>query len=192
MFVLGALLVLGRGLADPVEVPAAVAAAGLAAALALLAVTVDETDEAFANVYSAAVSTQNLLPRVPQRLLIALAAATATGAAIGIDLIRYEDFLVLLGSFFVPLFGVLLADWLLARRYSESDVFGAPAFRAGPVVAWLAGFAFYQWLHPIGPSWWVDLLENTNPPGLGIGATLPSFALSVLLAGTARAFTKSS
>jgi NCS1 family nucleobase:cation symporter-1 len=49
MFVLGALLVLGRGLTDPVEVPAAVAAAGLVAALALLAVTVDETDEAFAN-----------------------------------------------------------------------------------------------------------------------------------------------
>ena len=197
LFGLGALLVLTRDLSDPAQIPAAVAAAGAASALALLALTVDETDEAFANVYSAAVSIQNLLPRVPQRLLILLAAATATGAAIGIDLVRYEDFLVLLGSFFVPLFGVLLADWLLAgRRYAEVDVFAAPPARKGLIVAWLAGFAFYQWLHPIGPSWWVDLMENTNPPGLGVGATLPSFALAVMLAGALgyarKSFTKSS
>ena len=44
-----------------------VAAGGVGSVLALLALTVDETDEAFANIYSAAVSIQNLLPRVPQR-----------------------------------------------------------------------------------------------------------------------------
>ena len=57
---LGAVLFFSRDLTDPAALPAAVAAGGLAATLALLAVTVDETDEAFANVYSAAVSTQNL------------------------------------------------------------------------------------------------------------------------------------
>jgi NCS1 family nucleobase:cation symporter-1 len=185
LFGLGALLVLSRDLADPAQIPAAVVAAGGASALALLALTVDETDEAFANVYSAAVSIQNLLPRVPQRLLILVVATTATVAAIAIDLVRYEDFLVLLGSFFVPLFGVLLADWLLAGRYTEEDVFGARPFRAGPIFAWLAGFAFYQWLHPVGPSWWVELMDNTHPPGLGIGATLPSLGLAIVLAGIA-------
>ena len=185
LFGLGALLVLSRDLADPAQIPAAVAAAGGASALALLALTVDETDEAFANVYSSAVSIQNFLPRVPQRLLVLLVAATATLAAIAIDLIRYQDFLVLLGSFFVPLFGVLLADWLLARRYTDSDIFAAPRFRAGPMVAWLAGFGFYQWLHPLGPSWWVDLLDRTHPPGLGIGATLPSLGLAIALTGVA-------
>ena len=50
--------------------PVAVAAGGLGAVLALLAVTVDETDEAFANAYSAAVSIQNLAPEVPQRALV--------------------------------------------------------------------------------------------------------------------------
>jgi putative hydroxymethylpyrimidine transporter CytX len=183
LFGLGAVLLLTRDLSDPAQIPASVAAAGGAGALALLAVTVDETDEAFANVYSSAVSIQNLLPRVPQRLLIVLVAATATIAAIAIDLVRYEDFLLLLGSFFVPLFGVLLADWLLASRYTERMIFGAPRFRAGPIVAWLAGFALYQWLHPIGPSWWVDLMDNTHPPGLGIGATLPSLGLAIALTG---------
>ena len=41
-------------------------------------------------------------------------AAIATVGALVIDLRNYQPFLYLLGSFFVPLFGVLLADWLLA------------------------------------------------------------------------------
>jgi NCS1 family nucleobase:cation symporter-1 len=85
----------------------------------------------------------------------------------------------MLGSFFVPLFGVLLADWLVAgASYGTREVFGAPAFRPGLVAAWLAGFALYQWLYPQGPAWWVDLVERLEPQDLGIGSTLPSFALS--------------
>jgi hypothetical protein len=45
--------------------------------------------------------------------------------------------------------------------------------------AWLAGFALYQWLHPVGPSWWTDALGDGAD--LGIGATLPSFAVSLAL-----------
>ena len=82
-----------------------------------------ETDEAFANTYSAAVSLQNLVPRAPQALLIALVAATATAGALVIDLVSYQSFLLLLGSVFVPLFAVLLADWLVAgTHYSREDV----------------------------------------------------------------------
>jgi nucleobase:cation symporter-1, NCS1 family len=191
MFVLGSFLVLGRGLSDPVEVPPAVAGAGLAAALALLAVTVDETDEAFANIYSTAVSLQNLVPELPQRLLIAAVSALATIAALAIELRNYETFLLLLGSFFVPLFGVLLADWLLAgARYTADDIFRSPAFRPGLIAAWILGFLLYHWLHvpPLGPSWWVDLVERIGQPNWEYGASLPSFlaafclgALAVLL-----------
>jgi NCS1 family nucleobase:cation symporter-1 len=184
MFVLGAFLVLGRGLSDPAEVPAAVAAAGLAAALALLAVTVDETDEAFANIYSTAVSLQNVLPDVPQRLLVAAVSALATLGALSIQLRNYETFLLLLGSFFVPLFGVLLADWLLAgARYTSDDVFRSPAFRPGLIVAWILGFLLYHWLHvpPLGPSWWVDAVERIGQPDWNYGASLPSFAAAFCL-----------
>ena len=59
---LGAVVLLTRDIADPAALPAAVAAGGLVALLALLALTVAETDEAFANAYSGAVSLQNLLP----------------------------------------------------------------------------------------------------------------------------------
>ena len=191
MLVLGIFLVLTRGLSDPAALPAAVVAAGLAAALAVLAVTVDEVDEAFANVYSSALSLQNLLPRVPQRLLVALVAVAATGAALAIDLRNYQSFLFLLGAFFVPLIGVLLAHWLLSGgHYTREDVFDAPAARPALLVSWLLGFAVYQWLHPIGPSWWVDAVDLLRPPTGGldaVGVSIPSFIAAFLCAAAAEA-----
>jgi nucleobase:cation symporter-1, NCS1 family len=185
MLALGVFIVLSRGVSDPVEVPPAVATAGLAAALALLAVTLDETDEAFANVYSAAVSLQNVLAETPQRVLVGAVAALATLGALVVELRNYESFLLLLGSFFVPLFGVLLADWLRSgARYARAQIFDAPAWRPELLLAWLIGFALYHWLHepPLGPSWWVDIVEETRQPNVGIGASLPSFAASFVLA----------
>ena len=105
-----------------------------------------------------------------------------------IDLASYESFLLLLGSFFVPLFGVLLGDWLArGGHYTEQDIFGAPAFRPVQLAAWFVGFAIYQWLHPLGPSWWTDLLAHTSPPDLAVGSTIPSFAVSLALAAGAGA-----
>ncbi|MFN2469003.1 MAG: cytosine permease [Gaiellaceae bacterium] len=186
MFGLGAFLLLARDIDDAAAIPAAVVAGGALSVLALLALTVDETDEAFANVYSTAVSLQNVLPRVPQRLLIVLVAAIATVGALVIDLGNYTTFLYLLGSCFVPLFGVLLADWLVrGAHYSRDDVFASPAVRPGQLGAWIAGFALYQWLAPVGPSWWTDLLSHTNPAPIDFTASIPSFAAAFALSALA-------
>jgi nucleobase:cation symporter-1, NCS1 family len=177
LYALGAILLLSRGLADAPSVITAIATGGAGAALALVALGVDETKEPFANVYSAAVSLQNVLPRVPQRLLILAVAGVATAGTFVVDLVHYQDFLFLLGSFFVPLFGVLLAQWVAGER----DPFRAPEFRPGQIVAWLSGFCLYQWLAPVGPSSWVHLVDHTHPSRGAIGGSLPSFALSFLL-----------
>jgi NCS1 family nucleobase:cation symporter-1 len=184
LFGLGALLLLSRNLGDPTDLLTAIAGGGLAGALVLLALTVDETDEPFANVYSAAVSIQNVLPRASQRLLITGVTAVSTGIALAVDLRQYQTFLILLGAAFVPLFGVLLADWLLARRnYTAERIFGAPALRPGLVAAWLAGFCLYEWLSPYGPGWWISLIERTHPHALPWGgASLPAFAFSFVVA----------
>ena len=183
LLALGAVVLLTRDVADPSALPAAVAAGGLVALLALLALTVAETDEAFANAYSGAVSLQNLLPRAPQRPLVVLTTTLGTIGALVLELTSFQSFLFLLGSCFVPLFAVLLADWLAAgRRYSPDDVFAAQSARVGAIVAWLAGFAAYQWLSPTGPAWWVDQVQRLDPPAWEIGATLPSFAVSFGLA----------
>jgi NCS1 family nucleobase:cation symporter-1 len=188
LFALGAVIAMSRHISEAPALLTAVAAGGAASVLALLALTVDESDEAFANVYSGAVSLQNLLPRVPQRLLVGSVAAIATVGALVVDLRNYQPFLYLLGSFFVPLFAVLLADWLLAgRHYDREDVFRVPEVRVEMLAAWLVGFCLYQWLSPQGPSWWTRIVAHTDPHALPWGgASLPSFAAAFALAALAR------
>jgi purine-cytosine permease-like protein len=83
---------------------------------------------------------------------------------------------------FVPLFAVLLADWLArGAHYSERDVFESPRVRWPLLAAWAAGFALYQWLSPQGPSWWTDQVEHLSPGHATLTASLPSFALAFCL-----------
>src|SRR5881392_1791389 len=145
-FGFGSILVLSRGVDPnhPELILTAIAGGGAAAVLALLALTVDETDEAFANVYSTAVSIQNIVPRVSQRALIVGVSALATVGALAIDMRSYQRFLLLLGAVFVPLLGVLVADWLLAgMHYTRSHIFEGPSVRPGLIVAWAAVFVLY-------------------------------------------------
>jgi putative hydroxymethylpyrimidine transporter CytX len=185
-FGFGSLLVLSHPSIDgPTAVLTTVAGGGLGSLLALLALTVDETDEAFANVYSAAVSTQNVLTRLPQRSLIVAAAVISTAGALAFDLTQYQQFLLLLGAFFVPLFGVLLADWLVrGLHYEPDDIFGGPAVRPGMIASWLIGFLIYEWLaQPQGLGFWTDFLADLHPLHSQVGASLPSFAVALALGG---------
>jgi NCS1 family nucleobase:cation symporter-1 len=188
-FGFGAILVLSHPSIDgPTAVLTTVAAGGVASVLALLALTVDETDEAFANVYSAAVSLQNVLPAVPQRLLILGASLVATAGALAFDLTQYAQFLYLLGACFVPLFGVLLADWLASgMHYTREDVFSGPAWRPAMIGSWAAGFVLYEWLaQPADLGFWTDFLARLHPLQSQIGSSLPSFAAAFGLALGAR------
>ncbi|MBA2295449.1 MAG: cytosine permease [Actinobacteria bacterium] len=180
---LGAVVLLTRDVADAAALPAAIAAGGLVALVALFALTAAETDEAFANAYSGAVSLQNLVPRAPQRALVMLTTTIGTAGALVLKLTSFQSFLFLLGSCFVPLFAVLLADWLAAGcRYDPSDGRARTSVNGGAVAAWVAGFAVYQWLSPTGPAWWVEQVERLDPPDWQIGATLPSFGVAFVLA----------
>jgi len=183
-FGFGSILVLSREVSPdrPELILVAIAGGGVAAALALLALTVDETDEAFANVYSTAVSTQNLLPRVSQRLLIVAASITATAGALAIDMRSYQRFLLLLGAVFVPLLGVLVAHWLQAgAHYTSRDIFESPLVRPGSIIAWAAGFLLYEWLYqPQDLGFWSRLIGH-GAPSYQIGASVPSFALAFVL-----------
>jgi nucleobase:cation symporter-1, NCS1 family len=184
-FGFGAILVLSHPAIDgPTAVLTTVAAGGVASLLALLALTVDETDEAFANVYSAAVSLQNFAPDVPQRLLVIGCSVVATIGALALDLTQYSQFLYLLGAFFVPLFGVLIADWVRSgMRYGRADIFEGPAIRPGMIAAWMAGFLLYEWLaQPLDLGFWSRLLADLHPLHSQIGASLPSFAAAFGLA----------
>src|SRR4029077_9279096 len=99
---------------------------------------------AMANVYSSAVSVQNARPAWSQRALIVGvgSAGRAVAAPSGSDAAAtLESFLLLIGSVFVPLFAVFLADWgIRARgRFGEEALFdgappGAPGRAPPPLV----------------------------------------------------------
>lgn len=192
-YALGALFVLALKTTD--LIPAIISVAGGWAALLLL--LVDETDNAFANIYSTAVSIQNVFPRAGQRWLAVLVGAVCFMLAVTADIARYEIFLFLIGSFFVPLFGVLAADYFIVRRhYDTTQLYlegGAYWYRGGihwpGLLSWALGFLVYQWIVPTDiPGWtsglaslfrWLHLPFPLNTSLPWLGASLPSFVVSL-------------
>jgi NCS1 family nucleobase:cation symporter-1 len=114
-----------------------------------------ELDESFANVYSTAVSTQNLRPQWDRRVLAVVIGALTTGLALWLNIDNYENFLTLLGSVFVPLFGVLVVDFFVLSR-GRWDLSPDAGARWSMVAPWVLGFVVYQLINPGGVSWWVS------------------------------------
>lgn len=185
LYSLGALLILGAGAeASPGGIAAgilAVAGGSIAGLLFLVGLLAGEADEAFADIYSGAVSLRNIWPEVSERVFIIAIAVVATALAGWLTMERYESFLFLLGSVFVPLFGVFIAHH-----------FFRPVRRTAAYLAWGAGFLLYHWIAPTGPGQWVDLVGSTVGTPLGVripwfNASIPTFALAFAMAwGSAR------
>jgi NCS1 family nucleobase:cation symporter-1 len=143
-------LVAGNG--EAVFSPMLAAPFGLAAFLVL---TVREVDQSFANVYSTAVSVQNLLPRADRRVLTVGIGALIMLLALALDINSYSDFLLVIGSVFVPLLGVGVGD-ALARRQVVRDLSPTAPSRPLMLLAWLIGLVVYQLVNPGGLAGWSD------------------------------------
>jgi NCS1 family nucleobase:cation symporter-1 len=157
---LGAAYALAAGGGEGLLLSALAASGG---GIALLLIVIDETDNTFADIHSAAVSTATLVRTRPNRLALGFG-ALCTLIALFAPLARYEGFLLLIGSVFAPLFGVLLADHFIVRRRRSADA--GPALNLAGLLAWAVGVAAYQGFSRLAPE---------------IGATLPAF---VIAAGT--------
>jgi len=199
-YLLGAVLVLAAGTGpDVLDIGTSVAAVA-GGAVVLIALLVGESDNAMANVYSSAITVLNARPGWSQRGLIVGvgAAGLAIALAIGSDAATaLENFLLLIGSVFVPLFAVFLADWgIHARgRFGEDAMFdGAPpGIRWRAVVAWAVGFLMYQWCAPTTlVGWWSGGLEHVLHGWLSLpfplvadaalGGSIPGFAAAFAVA----------
>lgn len=186
-YALGALLVLATGAtADVLGIGTSVAAVAGGSVL-LVALLVGESDNAFADIYSAAVSAQNVIPRIPQRAMSLAVGTLGFVLALALSIDRYEFFLLLIGSVFVPLFGVFAADYFVRHRgrYTEAEMFARTGVRWIALVPWAAGFALFHWSVPTGPQGWIDGVRTVvhgwlHLPfplfGSALGASMPSFA----------------
>jgi nucleobase:cation symporter-1, NCS1 family len=151
-----------------------------------------ELDQSFANVYSTAVSTQNLRPLWDRRILAGIIAVATTAGALWLNIADYENFLDLLGSVFVPMAAVLIADWFVVsgRRW---DLSTAARSRWLMLLPWAAGFVTYQLINPGYVSWWASAWTSFGhdigfTPASWMSASILSFAVAAvitLLAGRA-------
>ncbi|MEP7032697.1 MAG: cytosine permease [Actinomycetota bacterium] len=185
-YALGALLVLATGAtADVLGIGTSVAAVAGGSVL-LVALLVGESDNAFADIYSAAVSAQNVIPGIPQRAMSLAVGALGFVLALALSIDRYEFFLLLIGSVFVPLFGVFAADYFVRHRgrYTEAEMFARTGVRWIALVPWAAGFALFHWSVPTGPQGWIDGVRTVVHGWLhlpfplfdsALGASVPSF-----------------
>ena len=194
-YVLGALLVLNADAipsAEGIGASILLFADGLAGVL-ILGLLIGEVPNAFANIYSTAVSSLNVVPRASAAMLAVVVGGLAFLLALLFTMERYEVFLFLIGSVFVPLGAVFLADYFVRARgrYGPALVFGSNSegFRWHAVVPWIVGFVVYHWSVPTGPEGWVETIGRVFTgaglpfPLLGsrLGASLPSFAVAFVL-----------
>lgn len=162
---LGALFLLTANVSEPTPehlITAIMAMTGGIVALAVI--LVDETDNAFADIYSTAISIQNVFPQFNQRLLIILTGVIGFIFATILTMSEYFTFLLLIGSLFIPLFGIVLADYFVVKRWGL--VGEAGEWRISALAAWLLGILIYQSIAQLAPQ---------------IGASIPSFLLTFLV-----------
>jgi purine-cytosine permease-like protein len=185
-YALGALLALSAVVATDPNAPIApllTTIAGLTAGwVALLVLLVAETDEGFANIYSAAVSTQNIWPWMGQRTLAVAVGGIVLVLAATVPLVQYESFLLLIGSVFVPLLGILTADYfvLRGRQYDVAELYrdeGLYWYRSGvnwlAMGVWVGGFFLYLLIAGLPQLGWSGLAP-------WLGATIPTYVFGLV------------
>ena len=119
---------------------------------ALIMVVLSSITSDFPDVYSATCSVLNISQRVGSRTVMWIAGILSILVALVFPMEQYENFLLFIGSMFVPLFGVVLTDYFLIRRRKlDLDALyaigGAYWYSGGfniiALVSWAAGFALY-------------------------------------------------
>jgi len=139
--------------------------------IALSLIIVDEIDNTYGDVYSGSVCMHSLLPRWSIRRWGVLMVLACTAFALVLPMHSLEPFLLLLGSVFAPLFGVILGR-LAFGAPTRQLLHEAGSIHWGATLIWLAGIAFYHLLPRLAPA-------------LG-GSALPTLVLCFALAWLSR------
>jgi putative hydroxymethylpyrimidine transporter CytX len=145
---------------------------------------VRELDQSFVDTYSAAVSVQNIFPRWDRRVLALIVGTVATVLALTLTIGDYQNFLVLIGSVFVPLFGVFAVDYFVISRRTWNVSAEAPQ-RWVMLVPWLVGFLAYQLVNPGYVESWAKIWRHVDDslhftPTSWMSASIISFVVAAL------------
>jgi NCS1 family nucleobase:cation symporter-1 len=145
-----------------------------------------ELDESFTNVYSTAVSVQNLRPLADRRVLAVTVGALATAGALVLDTGAFQSFLYLLGSVFVPMFAVFAVDYFVrGGRARWNTAIDAPS-RFVMLLPWALGFVAYQLVNPGSVPWWSSFWGDVGSalsftPATWMSASIVSFLVAAVV-----------
>jgi nucleobase:cation symporter-1, NCS1 family len=145
--------------------------------LAFAVLAARELDQSFADVYSTAISIQNLRPLWDRRILAGVISALVTAGALWLNISDYENFLDLLGSVFVPMSAVLIVDYFTGPR-GRWDLSEQSRSRWVMLLPWAVGFVVYQLINPGYVSWWAAAWTSF---GQDIGFTPASWMSASIL-----------
>ena len=104
---------------------------------------------------------------------------------LSINIADYENFLDLIGSLFVPLSAVLIADYFVTSR-GRWDLSAAARARWPMLVPWAAGLVTYQLINPGYVSWWAAAWTSFGhdlgfTPASWMSASILSFAVAAAI-----------
>ncbi|MEM2933510.1 MAG: cytosine permease [Halobacteria archaeon] len=150
MYAIGYCAVIATGNADIVPMMLAL---GFSTA-ALFIVLLSTFTTTFMDIYSTAISTLNILSKIGERKGILIYGIVGTLIALVFPVTQYEYFLLLLGSVFSPLFGIILFDYFIMRKKkleleelykaSDSKYWYKNGVNVFAIIAWLDGVITYQ------------------------------------------------
>ncbi len=121
--------------------------------LALGLILLDELDNAYGDVHSAAVSSSSLRPGSLRRWGVGIALA-CTGLAMVLPMHSLEPFLLMLSSVFVPLYGVILGRLGLGQAARPDRT----AVDRSAVLLWVLGIVVYHAVERLAPQWGAALV----------------------------------
>jgi nucleobase:cation symporter-1, NCS1 family len=155
---------------------------------ALIIVLFSTFTTTFLDIYSTAISSLNIFPKLGERTGIWIGGILGIIVAIIFpSILDYEHFLLFIGAMFCPLFGIVLVDYFLLRRkvIDLEDLYkreGKYWFSKGinpiAIIAWAIGFAIYLGFSPMLMEKVLQIKAAFPWP---LGSSLPSMILAGLI-----------
>ena len=180
-YFIGALTNMAIGSPDPIEI---IAAYGLGVP-AMLIIIFSTLTTGFLDIYSAAITFKNIVPKTNVKKQIVFVGAISTLIAALFPMEAYEWFLLLLVSAFVPLAVIMVIDYFTNRYVPQEllNIHGKYWFRSGinvcTMTIWFIGFIFCLLLSiasVLGVEIpWISYIA------LNYGTSIPSLILTTVL-----------
>ncbi len=132
---------------------------------ALIMVVLSTITSDFPDVYSATCSMMNISDKISSKAFMWIVGILSILVALVFPANQYENFLLFIGSMFVPLFGIVLTDYFIIRKQKlkveelykvGGEYWYSKGFNITALIAWAMGFFIFQFIarmaYPIGSS----------------------------------------